>query len=308
MPLVRVGVVGLGAMGSRIARRLLERGHDVAVWNRTPQKASALGMLGARALGTPGELARQCSVVITMVSDPQALHEIAEGPNGIACNLNTSSVWIEMSTVGPIAVSRAADLLDDDARFLEAPVLGSLSEVEEGSLVIFTAGPPALAASLGPLLAELGTPQYVGGRGAGAAAKLVANLALLGSVAVVGEAVALAEALGLAADATFTALASTPLAAQVERRRAAIASGHYPKRFALSLACKDARLITEAADVRGFDLRVGAALAEWFEEAATAGLAEHDYSAIIAHMLSRAPMARLEQSSQGGESRDELCE
>ena len=284
----KVGVIGLGAMGSRMARRLIDAGYDVAVWNRTRDKAQRLADAGAHVAESPGEIAQERDVVITMVSDPDALIAVADGGNGIARNLAPSSVWVEMSTVGPSAITDLMRLLEDDSRLLEAPVLGSLSEVEEGALKIFVGGPQSLADRLQPLLSHLGTPIYVGPRGSGAAAKLVANLTLVGTIGVLGEAIALAEGLSLPLETAFTILEATPLAAQAERRKPGVASGDYPPRFSLALARKDAHLIEEAASERDFRLPVASAAAHWLDEAAQAGLEEADYSAVLGYIRSKA--------------------
>ena len=297
----RIGVIGLGAMGSRMARRLLEAGHDVAVWNRTGDKASPLADAGADVAESPGELARDRDVVMTMLSDPDALLAVADGGSGIARNLAPSSVWVEMSTVGPSAITELMRLLDDDSRLLEAPVLGSLSEVENGTLKIFIGGPQSLADRLKPLLSHLGTPMYVGPRGSGAAAKLVANLTLVGTIGVLGEAIALGEGLSLPLETTFAILGATPLAAQAERRKPAVASGDYPPRFSLALARKDAHLIEEAASERGLRFPVASAAAHWLDEAAQAGLEQADYSAVLGYIRSRAAGASGDTTRSGDE-------
>jgi 3-hydroxyisobutyrate dehydrogenase/2-hydroxy-3-oxopropionate reductase len=192
-----------------------------------------------------------------------------------------------MSTVGPAAILQLASTLDD-SRLLEAPVLGSISEAESGTLVIFMAGPPSLAESLRPMLLRLGSPEYVGPHGAGAAAKLVANLTLLGTVGVLGEAIALAEAMSLPLETTFKVLESTPLAAQSDRRKASITRGDYPTRFPLTLARKDAHLIQEAAAARHLSLPITAGVRRWLDEGASAGLGDADYSALLGYILSRA--------------------
>jgi hypothetical protein len=134
---------------------------------------------------------------------------------------------------------------------LDAPVLGSLREAESGSLKIFVGGPARLAERVTPLLRALGSAVHVGELGSGAAAKLVANATLFGTLGALGEAIALARGLGLSDEATYQVLAATPLAGQAERRRGAIETSDYPPRFPLSLARKDADLITEAAAAAG---------------------------------------------------------
>jgi 3-hydroxyisobutyrate dehydrogenase-like beta-hydroxyacid dehydrogenase len=279
-----VAVVGLGGMGSRIARRLLDAGHRVIVWNRTPAKAKELVARGAEQAATPADAARRADAVITMVADPAALQAVSEGADGIAAGVDEATTVIEMSTVGPAAISRLAAALPE-GRLLDAPVLGSLPEAEAGTLTIFVGGPAELVEAWTPLLFTLGSPLHVGPLGAGAAAKLVANTTLFGTLGVLGEALALADGLGLSRDVAFEVLAGTPVAAQAERRRPSVETGEYPQRFSLSLARKDAELIAEAAAMAGVGLRLAAAALSWIGEAEDAGLGEEDYSAVLAHIL-----------------------
>lgn len=268
-----------------MAHRLLDAGHDVVAWNRTPARTAELVELGAKAASTPGEAAGTAEVVITMVADPAALRAVTEGPDGVAAGASGATTVIEMSTVGPAAVSRLASVLAEGTGLLDAPVLGSLAQVESGSLTIFVGGPAELVERWTPLLAPLGNPLHVGPLGAGAAAKLVANSTLFGALGVLGEALALAEGLGLEREAAFEVLAASPLAAQAERRRPAIESGEYPPRFALSLAHKDAELVAEAADAAGVELRVAAAVQAWLADAEAAGRGQQDYGAVLAHIV-----------------------
>jgi 3-hydroxyisobutyrate dehydrogenase-like beta-hydroxyacid dehydrogenase len=268
----RVAVVGMGGMGSRIARRLLDAGHEVVVWNRSPEKTKPLVDLGAVAAESPAQAASGSEAVLTIVADPEALREVTEGRHGIAAG--EPDTLIQMSTVSPEATARLEPLF---ARLLDAPVLGSLSEVEDGTLKVFAGGPAELVERWEPLLSVLGTVIHVGPVGAGTAAKLVANSTLLGVLGVLGEALALARRLELEQDKAFEVLAQTPLSAQAERRRPVVEGDNAPVRFALSLALKDAELM-RAADP---DLKVTAAVRDWFAEATEGGWADRDYSAIL---------------------------
>jgi 3-hydroxyisobutyrate dehydrogenase/2-hydroxy-3-oxopropionate reductase len=281
-----VAVVGLGRMGSRMAVRLLDAGHSVVVWNRTPEHAAALAERGAVAAATPAEAAGRAEAVITMLAGPPALVAVTEGPAGIATS-EGSTTLIEMSTVGPEAIARLGSALPDRIRLLDAPVQGSLGEAEGGSLRIFVGGETSEVERWFPLLSALGSPIHVGPLGAGASAKLVTNSTLLGVLGVLGEALALAEALGLARETALEVLKATPLADQVERRRPALEGDMTPPRFTLSLARKDAELIRDAAAERGVDLRLASAARAWFEEAEAAGLGDRDYSSILPWILSR---------------------
>jgi 3-hydroxyisobutyrate dehydrogenase-like beta-hydroxyacid dehydrogenase len=282
-----VAVVGLGRMGSRIARRLLDAGYPVIVWNRTPAKAEELVAHGADQVAMPAEAARRADAVLTMLADAAALRAVTKGADGIAAGVDDATTVIEMSTVGPPAISRLAAALPA-GRLLDAPVLGSLPEAEAGKLRIFVGGPDELVEEWTPLLSVLGSPLHVGPLGAGAAAKLVANTTLLGTLGVLGEALALADGLGLSRDTAFEILASTPLAAQAERRRPSLESGDYPARFSLSLARKDGDLIAEAAAAAGVNLRLAQAVRSWLREADEAGLGDSDYSAVLARIAGTA--------------------
>ena len=242
-----VAVLGMGAMGSRIARRLLDGGHHVTVWNRTPDRAAPVLEAGASPAATPAEAARTNEAVIVMVANDAALREVTEGPDGVADGVSDRTTVIEMSTVGPTAVSRLAEQLPADTHLIDAPVLGSIGEVEAGTLRIFVGGPDDDVERWTPLLSQLGTPMHVGPLGSGVAAKLVANSTLVGVIGVLGEAILLADVVGLPREVAFDVLSTTALAGQIERRRPQIESGEYPPRFALALARKDAELIAEAA-------------------------------------------------------------
>jgi 3-hydroxyisobutyrate dehydrogenase-like beta-hydroxyacid dehydrogenase len=276
-----IAVLGLGAMGSRIARRLLAAGHEVVVWNRTAEKAEGFPRVAASA----AEAAAAAEVTITMLTNADALREVTreiEPP-----------VLIEMSTVGPEAVREVAKRME----VVDAPVLGSRSEADAGTLHVFVGATEEQYARWSPLLGALGTPHHVGPLGSGAAAKLVANSTLFGTIAVLGEALKLAERLGLTREAAYDVLAATPIAAQAERRRPALEANDYPPRFALALARKDADLVSAAAP----DLRVAQAARSWLAQADDAGWGDRDYSAVLGWLLDVAD----EQQDQRDDQNDE---
>jgi len=276
-------VIGLGGMGSRIAKRLLDAGHELVVRNRTMEKAQPLVELGATPAESPADATRRAEAAIIMVADPQALQEVTEGPDGVAAGASEATTVIQMSTVSPAATSRLQSVLEPvGAALLDSPVLGSHTEVESGTLKVFAGGPDELIERWTPLLSTLGSVIRVGPIGAGTAAKLVANSTLLGALGVLGEALAVAQKLGLPQEVAFDVLAATPIAAQAERRRPAIESGEFPPRFSLRLALKDANLILEAS---GTELRLIESVREWLAEADEASWGDKDYSALLAWML-----------------------
>jgi len=276
-----VAVIGLGAMGARFAGRFLEAGHEVIVWNRTPEKVEGLIARGASAAANPAEAARNAEAVVTVVSDPSALRTVTEGPDGIAAGANGSTTVIEMSTVGVRAMRWLETALPPGVGLLDAPVLGSLSEAESGTLLVFVGGPHRLTERWIPLFGTLGSMIVAGPLGSGAAAKLVANATLVGTLTLLGETIALADRLGLGRKLTMDILASTPLGLASKRRRDQLETGDFPLRFRLALARKDAELIQEAAEAAHVDTRVLAAAATWFAEAEETGLGDRDYSEVL---------------------------
>jgi 3-hydroxyisobutyrate dehydrogenase/2-hydroxy-3-oxopropionate reductase len=211
-----------------------------------------------------------------MVADPPALAAVTEGPEGVAAGAGEDTTVIEMSTVGPEAIEQLRSVLRSD--LLDAPVLGSLSEAESGTLSIFVGGDEPVFEHHRGLLETLGKPIYVGSSGSGAAAKLVANSTLITVIGALGEALALADALGLSHEKAFEVLGTTALAAQAERRRPALESGEFPPRFPLRLARKDADLI----HALGLDLRLTEAGRSWLAES---GDGEQDYAAVLLRIL-----------------------
>jgi 3-hydroxyisobutyrate dehydrogenase-like beta-hydroxyacid dehydrogenase len=276
-----VAVIGLGAMGARFARTFLDAGHEVIVWNRTPEKDGELVSRGASPAASPAEAARRAEAVVTVVSDPAALRAVTEGEDGIAAGADPSTTVIEMSTVGLRAVQWLAAALPRGVGLVDAPVLGSLSEAEARTLLVFVGGPHRLVTRWIPLLGSLGSVIVAGPLGSGAAAKLVANATLVGTLTLLGETIALADRLGLGRRLTMDILAFTPLGPASKRRRDQLETGDFPLRFRLALARKDAELIQEAAEAAHVDARVLAAATTWFAEAEEAGLGDRDYSEIL---------------------------
>jgi 3-hydroxyisobutyrate dehydrogenase-like beta-hydroxyacid dehydrogenase len=278
---MRVAVAGLGGMGSRIAGRLRAAGHELVVWNRSPERMTPLVERGATPAQSPRGAAEQAEVVITMLADPDALKAVTEGDDGIAAGARPGLILVEMSTVGPAAIERLASVLPNETSLVDAPVLGSLNEVEAGRLSIFAGGSAEAVERVTPLLANLGTVLHVGPTGSGARAKLVANATLVGVIAVIGEAIALGRELGLDDETIGNVLGRTALADQAERRLRAIESGDYTPRFPLSLAHKDADLI-HAVTGR---LRATEAARSWLADAEADGKGALDYSAVLATIL-----------------------
>ena len=274
-------------MGSRIAGRLLDTGHEVLVWNRSGEKMQPLVARGAIPAASPADAADRSHVVMTMLADPVALAAVVEGKHGLLEGIQRTSLLIEMSTVGPPAIATLASRLPIGTHLVDAPVLGSLEEAAHGTLTVFVGGDEDSYRRASPLLATLGTCVPCGPLGAGAAAKLVANAALLLTVCGLGEVLSLGDRLGLSRETVFRILDTTPLDAQARRRRSMLETGQFPPRFPVRLAAKDCGLILEGADTRMHDApSLLGETQKWFVEAERGGRSGDDYTAVLAHITS----------------------
>lgn len=286
--MARVAVIGLGAMGQRIATRMLDRGHQVQVWSRNREATAALEQKGARPVGTAAQAAELSELAIVMVSDGKALQSVTEGPDGVL-SAETLPALLQMSTVAISDVARLSAALPAGAELIDSPVLGSLAEAESGTLRLLIGADDSVYGKWEGILQDLGAPELIGPPGSGTAAKLVANSALFGVVGLLGETLELAKHLGLGTDDAFRVLSYTPLAAQAERRRVSITTGEYPPRFTLSLARKDADLIAAAGADGGADLRLADAVRSLLLDAEEAGWGPYDYTAVLAHLTGQRP-------------------
>ena len=277
-----VAFCGLGAMGAPMAARLLDAGHELRVWNRTPGKAASLIDAGAIEAGSPAEAAAGAEVVVTMLADPAAVTEVV-----FDADLRSGTTLVEMSTIGPDAVRSLAARLPDGTDVLDAPVLGSVPQATEGTLKIFVGGDAEVFERRRQVLEAMGTPRHLGPLGAGAAMKLVANSTLGALMTGLAEALALADGLGLNEPDVLDILSDSPIGVTAKGKRPLIESGVYKPNFTLRLAAKDLRLVTEAAEAAGVELRLAAAARSWLERADGHGLGDLDYSAVIADVRGR---------------------
>jgi len=288
--MAKIAFLGLGQMGAPMATRLLQAGHELTVWNRTPDRAKPLAAAGATVARSPAEAGAGAALAITMLATPEALKDVVLGAeHGLVRALGPGQMYIDMSTVGPHTVRSIAAQFPQGVAVVDAPVRGSVSQAAEGRLEIFVGASDEDFERARPILASLGSVGHVGGLGAGAAMKLVANLALGASIAAVGEALALGEALGLGRAPLLNMLEGSQLGPAVKAKRANIESDHYPPNFKLRHAAKDLRLVIEAADAVDRDLKVSAAARAWLDAAVEGGAADLDYSAVVATIVGEEP-------------------
>lgn len=274
-----IAVLGLGAMGRAMAARLLDAGHDLTVWNRTPGRDGELVSAGARRGETPADAVRDAEVVVTMLTDPPALEAVLFGPDGASSAIPDTATLIEMSTVGPTAIASAAERLS--VPVLDAPVLGSVPSVETGKLVILAGGNRGMFDRHAELLSILGTPIYLGPSGSGAWLKLVNNAASTATLVALGELLALTDRAGLGIDSVLQGLEAGPLASLIERWRPRLKGEDQASYFRLALARKDLALVFDEAEREGVDLSVAETAAARCDEAIGAGLGDEDFGAIV---------------------------
>jgi 3-hydroxyisobutyrate dehydrogenase and related beta-hydroxyacid dehydrogenases len=280
--MAKIAFLGLGMMGSRMAARLLEAGHELTVWNRASARAAPLARLGATAASSPAAAVAGAELVITMLATPEAVEQVAFADEGLAEGLCSGQVLIDMSTVGPDAARSVAARLPQGVPLVDAPVRGSIAEATAGRLHVFVGASDADFARVRPVLAVFGDVRHTGGPGSGQAMKLVVNLALGASMVVLGEALALGGALALPQEMVLDVLSDSPIGPAVSAKRSDIESGDYEPAFALRLAEKDLKLVTDAAAGDGRDLKVARATLEWLEEASRRGAGDLDFSAVVA--------------------------
>jgi 3-hydroxyisobutyrate dehydrogenase-like beta-hydroxyacid dehydrogenase len=267
-------------MGHAIAQRLLEAGHDLTVWNRTPGRDEELVSAGATRADTPADAVRGAEVVVTMLTDPPALETVLFGPDGAASAIPETATLIEMSTVGPTAIASVVKRIATVA-VLDAPVLGSVPSVEAGRLVILVGGDRKVFDRHTELLSVLGTPIYVGPSGSGAWLKLVNNAASTATLVALGELLALTDRAGLGIDSVLQGLEAGPLASLIERWRPRLKGEDQGSYFRLALARKDLALVFDEAEREGVDLSVAETAAARCDEAIGAGLGDEDFGAIV---------------------------
>ncbi|MFN2557502.1 MAG: NAD(P)-dependent oxidoreductase [Nitriliruptorales bacterium] len=283
--MVKIAFLGLGQMGTPLATRLVQAGHPVTVWNRTPERTAPLVAQGATAASSPAEAAGGADVVITMLANSEALEEVLFGPEGLVSALSPGQLFMDMSTIGPRDFLSMASRLPEGVAAVDAPVRGSVPEATAGTLRIFVGASDHDFSSVRPLLETLGDVRHVGALGSGAAMKLVVNLTLGVSIVAFGEALALAKAVELDRDAVLDVLAESPIGPTVVSKRANVEADHYPPAFKLRHARKDMRLIDELSQGAGIDLVVSHAARQSMEHAMERGAADLDFSAVIPTIL-----------------------
>jgi 3-hydroxyisobutyrate dehydrogenase len=286
MNTTKIGWIGLGNMGVPMVKNLLKAGFSVTIYNRTASKTGPLKELGAGTADSPAALLATCDVVITMVSDDEALRQIHNAENGLlsgASGSPQSHLVIDMSTVSP-ATSRelAKELAGKGIGYLDAPVAGSVKPAEDAQLVIMVGGKKEVYEKALPIFGSLGKISFLlGDQGAGNTAKLGINLLLAFNIQGLAETVLFAQSNGIAAKDMLAIISESALANGITRIKTNnILDNNYKAAFALKHLAKDLRLAKE----QGLQTPAGLLMEEGFQEALRDGLGDQDIISILNHL------------------------
>jgi 3-hydroxyisobutyrate dehydrogenase-like beta-hydroxyacid dehydrogenase len=282
-------VIGLGRMGSAMARRFHGAGYELILWNRDRSKAETVAAdIGSAIADTAAAAAAEAGVVVSSLADDAALREVYLGDQGVVAGIHSGSIAVDTSTVDPDTSIEVGDAVDaTGARFCDCPVSGSVATVESGALTIMAGGAPTVIAEVEPVLKSMAQQVvHVGGRGAGAACKLAVNGLVHGLNVALSEALVLAEKSGVSRDKAYEVFAGGAGGAPFVhyKREAFLHPEEAAVAFTLDLVAKDLQLITALGE------RVGAAMEQTntgrdiVDKAIAAGMGDRDLSAIAVYL------------------------
>ena len=292
--MANLGYIGLGVMGGRMAKRLLDSGHKVTGYNRTKSKAAWLVEAGMQWADTPAAVVDAADVIFSMVTNTTAVLAVTGGPAGVLSSLEPGKIYVDMSTVSP-AMSRelAAKVLDKGAHMLDAPVSGSVETLESGKLSIMVAGDESIFEQVKPILLDIGPKAtYVGENGLAVTMKIATNLSLAVQMLAFSEGVLLAEKSGIKRETAVEVLVNSVIASPMVKYRGPFVLGMPEEAwFNVNMMQKDMNLAQELGQQLDVPLPTTAATNEFLTAARGMGLAEEDF-ALVFEVLAR--MAGLE--------------
>jgi 3-hydroxyisobutyrate dehydrogenase len=277
---MRLAVLGTGTMGAPMARNLAAAGHEVRAWNRSRERAEPLAADGVQVAGSPDEAAAGAEIVVTMLSDGDAVEAVAAElafPDG--------AVWAQMSTVGIEATERLlARAADAGVPLVDAPVLGTKAPAEQGKLIVIASGDAGARERCAPVFDAVGARTVALGDEPGASTrmKLVLNAWLVSLVEGLAESIALAEGLGVDPAGFLEIIDGGPLGpAYAKMKGTMMIERSYEPSFSLALAAKDARLALDAAEASGLELPALSAIRAQLEKAVEQGHGDADMAAAV---------------------------
>jgi 3-hydroxyisobutyrate dehydrogenase len=275
-----VAFLGTGTMGLPMARNLAQNGFAVRAWNRSPERAEPLREHGAEVFEDPREAAEGADIVVTMLSDAEAVLDTAS--RALEDHSN-GALWIQMSTIGTEGTERCRALAEQaGATFVDAPVMGTREPAEKGALVVLASSPDDVRERCDPLFKVVGARTlWLGPAGAGTRLKIVVNSWIVGVVGVLAETISLAEVLDIDPQQFFNAVEGGPLDLPYAKLkgRAMIERRFDDPSFRLALSRKDAELVLEASAPQGLELPVMEAVLTRLQRAEEGGHGDEDMSA-----------------------------
>ena len=278
---MQIGIAGLGRMGAAMALRLMEVGHTLTVWNRSPEKAKPLTDAGAKLVATPEDVAEHSDAVITMLTDADAIDHVYNGEHGLLAGDVNGKLFIEMSTVRPEVPCRLAKVVRaSGARFVECPVGGTTGPARQGKLFGFMGAEPADAELAKPILDQLCRRlEHVGPVGSGALAKFTINMPLMIYYQALGEAMAMARPLGLEPERLLDMIADSSGGPNMMKTRAPTVAKMMkgedtPVTFDLAGCIKDLQSMQAEGKARGISLPLVQMTLACMEESVSKGLGQ----------------------------------
>ncbi|HEY2102307.1 MAG TPA: NAD(P)-dependent oxidoreductase [Chthoniobacterales bacterium] len=299
---MRIGFIGLGIMGSRMAANLQKHGYDLVVFNRTRAKAQPLIDKGATFAESPPKVAERVDVLFTMLAHPEAVEQAALGrSSGFLTHLKPNSLWVDCSSVNPsFSKKMAGEAAARQIRFIDAPVTGSAPAAAEAKLVFWVGADPADLERVHPLLMCMGNKiVHTGGHGMGTSMKMVVNLLLGAGMASFAEALALGRGLGLSQKMLFDSLLGAPAVAPfLALKREKIETGNYEAEFPLRWMQKDMQLATVSAYESGVAMPLANVTKEIYRLAMRDGHDTQDFSAIYDYLTNNHDVTTISQKSR----------
>ncbi|QSG11935.1 3-hydroxyisobutyrate dehydrogenase or related beta-hydroxyacid dehydrogenase [Halapricum desulfuricans] len=284
-----IGFIGLGAMGAPMAWNLEEAGYDLLVYNRSDGPTEPFAEAGIEVADSPRAVGQQADIVVTMVTDDEALAAVLDGETGLLAGLDSETTVVQMSTVTPEATEAAAQTVRaQNARFVDAPVSGTVGPAEEGTLTVLAGGDDTVIDDVEGVLAAMGEPIVrCGEAGDGARMKLFVNLLLGDMMGAYAEALTFGAAQGLDLEAMQQVVEAGAVDSPLfEIKGDLIADRDFEPRFPVDLQFKDLRYANEVGNEIGVQLPQTAAARESFSAASAMGHGDEDMTAVIKYLES----------------------
>ena len=282
--MANLGFVGLGVMGGQMVNRLLDKGHTVTGYNRTRPKAQWLIDRGMKWADSPCAVCGASDIVLSMIANSEALHEIAGGPNGMLAGLSAGKFWIEMSTVNPaLSLTLAGKVREKGADMVDAPVSGSVITLQQGKLSVMVGGQPETFERVKPILLDIGPKvTYVGRNGLALVMKIATNLSLAVQMLAFSEGVLLAEKSGILRETAVDVLTHSVIGSpMVQYRGPFVLKMPEEAWFNVNMMQKDMLLALELGRQVDVPLPTTAVANEFLTAARGMGLVEKDFAAVF---------------------------